>query len=1059
MTLSSDEEDDINEFFKIMNQEREIPMEYNEAEEEVISLSSDEETDIDKEWRKKLKKLPHSVRECSVVLEHLPIAFTEDVIKESRKQIEKVRQTEKYQMGRKKTSYKKINQEGSEKTMTQLLAIVDSDSEEEPKGTPNPAEKKKYLARKSIPRNTAMRTSVFEPKFEILKSIKKRSKSTSISDTDNQRKHTSSHMLLSNEKKIMKKRRMTISLDDREVKDNKVAPFTLNIRQRRQSKAETPIKLEISKVLNSTHTKIRKRRMTINNDYESVEKIHSNFIKNNPNIGTSRDLKRGQSAMESSAKMRQLQEVFHPNQYENPALGNVKSRECADRAREARQEKLRELSEKQKAIEEEKRIIEAEKSKIAKEKSISTGKVKLTEKNRGDFLTALQPIPKFCKKPAIHQLPTAYKKEDNMQFVSDSSMFDDFRRKYVVQKVVSTNIGVNGVSMQTAFQTIEYGKVTRNPQNHELKKDRAKLDVEKKCRTDKNAMPTVGFYNPINVYHGGAHTVENVTISKAFSMNCPEENISRKLPIGTLPALSDKTIEETLESSCNIEGVLRTSQKEMPNKSLTKNEQRLPGKSILTMPLDRLNRKKSVRFNDNLKQVKIYEREYEFIEDLNPPNPKISIEQLKTQRSSATDAATSRSFSTFVDFILNLNVNELAIHDSNTNKIKPTVVQNLEDYKSTMKIKLENEVKMKIWTSMKAESDFMNLAITGKKNNGFGRIELILSSSNVFHVLPRSFIYFRYKTNVDSKEQNFLGFVSNVFQLAFSVEAKVPYESFNDVAVLKSRIVLKNCNDFKSFVALSSIEDSLMMSEIIDPLKMKISDDGNYQLSEIHPDQPLKPDQEKCIRQIASKAAGLVIIKGAPATGKTKVLVGSIEEIFRKAKQNNMSPPDVLICCPHKGSVEDVASSILKHVTNLGVKLLQVGKVIGVLGEFSLRNQTKKAEDEQEHDRRWEDVRPGIIAGANIIVATTLSSYELRNTGKRFDICFVDNASECTETELLIPLHLNFPKLVLIGDQYALKDSLIARAVAAFENDGKKKLPFLNCQFRCNKDIYKYVNE
>lgn len=101
------------------------------------------------------------------------------------------------------------------------------------------------------------------------------------------------------------------------------------------------------------------------------------------------------------------------------------------------------------------------------------------------------------------------------------------------------------------------------------------------------------------------------------------------------------------------------------------------------------------------------------------------------------------------------------------------------------------------------------------------------------------------------------------------------------------------------------------------------------------------------------------------------------------------------------------------------------------------------------------------------------SSFELAESSKKFDVCFIDEASQLTDAEMIIPMHLQLNKMVLVGDQNQLQPvvssqslqnmkfdvSLFARVCDAFK--GKEKTPVLQLseQFRMHPEIFKFPNK
>ncbi|KAK7873017.1 hypothetical protein R5R35_000317 [Gryllus longicercus] len=128
------------------------------------------------------------------------------------------------------------------------------------------------------------------------------------------------------------------------------------------------------------------------------------------------------------------------------------------------------------------------------------------------------------------------------------------------------------------------------------------------------------------------------------------------------------------------------------------------------------------------------------------------------------------------------------------------------------------------------------------------------------------------------------------------------------------------------------------------------------------------------------------------------------------------------------------------------------------------------------------EAKKKVLFHADIVVTTLTSSYSPQITevfasrnGRnniRFACCIIDEATQCTEPESLIPLMLGIERLVLVGDPEQLPatvlsqvaktksfgQSLFNRIWNKFQNEANNPIIFLNTQYRMHPEIYHWPN-
>lgn len=69
---------------------------------------------------------------------------------------------------------------------------------------------------------------------------------------------------------------------------------------------------------------------------------------------------------------------------------------------------------------------------------------------------------------------------------------------------------------------------------------------------------------------------------------------------------------------------------------------------------------------------------------------------------------------------------------------------------------------------------------------------------------------------------------------------------------------------------------------------------------------------------------------------------------------------------------------------------------------------------------------PRFLERANIVCTTLSSCIKLINYTKKFDVCIIDEATQCAEPYTLIPLQFGISSLVLVGDTQQLPATVLS---------------------------------
>ncbi|XP_058120870.1 uncharacterized protein LOC131262809 [Anopheles coustani] len=235
------------------------------------------------------------------------------------------------------------------------------------------------------------------------------------------------------------------------------------------------------------------------------------------------------------------------------------------------------------------------------------------------------------------------------------------------------------------------------------------------------------------------------------------------------------------------------------------------------------------------------------------------------------------------------------------------------------------------------------------------------------------------------------------------------------------------------------------------------------------------------------------LIQGPPGTGKSRVIGHlALELIMLEPCRNRVK---VLICAQSNTAVDVIAKRLiaLKHTIGMKhrYKLLRIGtrdkvdsKCLPIFFDNLVKQSRRARLNEQlsqtsgkvvmSPERRYHEEirqRKRIIDQASI-VCTTLGSCTALAThfaDDKYDVCIIDEATQCTELCSLLPLMYGMPKLVLVGDINQLPATVLDResVKAGFRQSlfsrlqgacGEKRIRTLNVQYRMHPEICRWPN-
>jgi len=223
--------------------------------------------------------------------------------------------------------------------------------------------------------------------------------------------------------------------------------------------------------------------------------------------------------------------------------------------------------------------------------------------------------------------------------------------------------------------------------------------------------------------------------------------------------------------------------------------------------------------------------------------------------------------------------------------------------------------------------------------------------------------------------------------------------------------------------------------------------------------------QQKAIWACAGAVRGVRLLQGPPGTGKTHTVLGVLAALLTRRGAStrgavipmpqpgaktlpSLTPPQpstprVLLCAPSNAAVDELVSRISEHGLRSADGGIQQPRLvrIGPLEAMSDASRAVSLEKLVERDIEGSGVsraelRDRLLVDAQVL-ASTLSGAGMDalpcaagGRGLRFDVVVVDEATQATETELLIALKHQCELLILVGDHCQLPPTVISTVAA-----------------------------
>ncbi|ANB11668.1 ATP-dependent RNA helicase NAM7 [Sugiyamaella lignohabitans] len=206
----------------------------------------------------------------------------------------------------------------------------------------------------------------------------------------------------------------------------------------------------------------------------------------------------------------------------------------------------------------------------------------------------------------------------------------------------------------------------------------------------------------------------------------------------------------------------------------------------------------------------------------------------------------------------------------------------------------------------------------------------------------------------------------------------------------------------------------------------------------------LNASQQNAVKSVLQMP--LSLIQGPPGTGKTVVSTTIVYHLVKITKE------PVLACAPSNVVVDQLAerlektglnvvrmtartrehlSSNVDHLT-LHNKVAQDKKNTELLKLMELKNELGELNvaDEKKYTKLMKAAERRIIENADVICCTCSGAGDARLKSKRFRTALIDESTQATEPECLIPIVHGCKQLVLVGDHQQLGPVVTNRRVA-----------------------------
>ncbi|KAH9426290.1 hypothetical protein DERP_010857 [Dermatophagoides pteronyssinus] len=182
----------------------------------------------------------------------------------------------------------------------------------------------------------------------------------------------------------------------------------------------------------------------------------------------------------------------------------------------------------------------------------------------------------------------------------------------------------------------------------------------------------------------------------------------------------------------------------------------------------------------------------------------------------------------------------------------------------------------------------------------------------------------------------------------------------------------------------------------------------------------------------------ILMVQGPPGTGKTHTLIGMIKNIIANSSLSALDHFHILICAPSNGAIDEIGRRLIAEketfLRDRSLEIVRIGQSSRIHEDmipYELDQRINSRLKDNNKNKRME-IRSKIMKEADIIL-TTLTSCQhssldmFRYSSKFFRCLIIDEASQCVEPEILMPLvYKSITKVIMIGDPLQLPATVIS---------------------------------
>ena len=244
-------------------------------------------------------------------------------------------------------------------------------------------------------------------------------------------------------------------------------------------------------------------------------------------------------------------------------------------------------------------------------------------------------------------------------------------------------------------------------------------------------------------------------------------------------------------------------------------------------------------------------------------------------------------------------------------------------------------------------------------------------------------------------------------------------------------------NRYESLNSLVKLDSNLFTCSL--PIQL------NEQQLSFHSQKPYNIEQKEAIiaasnivNQSDRKKFQILMVQGPPGTGKTHTLIGMIKNIIANSSMSALDHFHILICAPSNGAIDEIGRRLIAEketfLLDRSLQIVRIGQSSRIHEDmipYELDQRINSRLNDINKNKRME-IRANIMQEADIIL-TTLTSCQhssldmFRYSSKFFRCLIIDEASQCVEPEILMPLvYQSITKVIMIGDPLQLPATVIS---------------------------------